>query len=168
MANLERRTLPERFDCLHLRVEADWLTWCCSDGVRNKGGWLAAMRSEPDAGAANGLCPDGSKPNAACYRNVGQVTKWLLHARGVMRGHTVFVATGASRETLAPLADAFDVRMHARDPARKHAFMDYTAAAVQKLVCTLADRFYGKSGSSFTADILRMRGRKMRRMSWLY
>ena len=153
----ERQRLPEHFACLHLRVEMDWLTWCCSDGPSNRHGWLGAMRSTPDAARiAEGKCPDGSKPPKSCYKNVTQVTEWLLETVKLARGTTLYVATGASLHALAPLMEAFDVRLQAS--TRDATFMDYSAALVQSHVCSLADRFYGKRGTSFTGQILRLRG----------
>ena len=156
----ERQRLPKHFACLHLRVEMDWLIWCCSGGLSNRQGWLGAMQNTSDAAtlAGRGMCPDGSKPDGGCYRNVAQVTEWLLETVKLARGTTLYVATGASLHALAPLMGAFDVRLQApTGRAKKDMFMDYSAALLQSHVCSLADRFYGKRASSFTREILRIR-----------
>uniref|UniRef100_A0A7S4C252 O-fucosyltransferase family protein n=1 Tax=Chrysotila carterae TaxID=13221 RepID=A0A7S4C252_CHRCT len=155
------RTLPAHFNCVHARVELDWLRVCCHSALTNVSLPASATMSE-----ARGHCEHTHQPPAHnCYVSAHELARFLL--RTLPRNSTLFVASGADNDLLAPLASAFDVRRLPRlEPSRsaqaqtseqEQVWASYTQAMAERHVCAAADRFFGAKGSSFTSSINTLR-----------
>ena len=146
---------PDGFDCVHARVEEDWLRkWCASHGneERRASATVEELRL--------GLCRDGTRVSSPTYLPVKRLVQRLRALLPPNR--TLYVSTGAPRAVLADLEALFDVQMRldleAARPQRT-SFMNYADALVDRGVCAQGLRFYSSAvqTSSFASLVLKLR-----------
>ena len=146
---------PDGFDCVHARVEEDWLRkWCAAHGneERRASATVEELR--------HGLCRDGTRVSSRTYLPVKRLVQRLRALLPPNR--TLYVSTGAPRAVLADLEALFDVQMRldleAARPQRT-SFMNYADALVDRGVCAQGLRFYSSAveTSSFASLLLKLR-----------
>ena len=143
------------YDCVHARVEEDWLRkWCAAHG--NEERQASATVEE----LKHGLCRDGTRVRSPTYLSVERVVQRLRALLPPNR--TLYVSTGAPRAVLADLEAHFNVQMRAElEAARKQRenFMNYADALVDRGVCALGLRFFssGLKTSSFASMVQKLR-----------
>ena len=146
---------PDGYDCVHARVEEDWLRkWCAAHGNQER---RANATVEE---LTHGLCRDGTRVSSPNYLSVQRMVPRLRALLPPNR--TLYVSTGAPRAVLAGLEVLFDVQMRAEleaaRPQRK-SFMNYADALVDRGVCAQGLRFFSSAfkTSSFASVVLKLR-----------
>ena len=180
-ANAVRATLPQRFACLHARLELDWFSYCCSllelptdaatlEGERERRRTLSRPRASFTTWARHGgrgnppsCSASHPPPPRSCYVGAERIVETMRKDARLPPRSVVYVASGVSHSLLTAIAESFDVRWQhpsggegtSKGPEHSPSYED---ALVDREVCRHARLpLFAHSRSTFSTVLGRLR-----------
>ena len=134
---------PDGYDCVHARVEEDWLRkWCAAHGNQER---RANATVEE---LTHGLCRDGTRVSSPNYLSVQQMSRACVRSCRPIVLYTSARERPSARCMLVDLEVLFDVQMRAEleaaRPQRK-SFMNFEDALVDRGVCAQGLHFFSSA-----------------------
>jgi hypothetical protein len=173
-ADAVRSTLPQRYACLHARLEEDWYNYCCSlhelpvDAATFEGEYerrhsiyrpragFSVWARHGGRGAPPTCSSSQPRPSRSCYVEAERIAAVMRKDARLPPRSVVYVASGVSESLLSPIAEAYDVRRQLGTKAQP--VLSYEDALVDREVCRHASLpVFAHSRSTFSMILGRLR-----------